>query len=197
MNQTLISAKNIVYERGKQKIIKGVSFLINEKELMYLCGPNGSGKTTLLRLLAKFILPTRGHIKYSENKKIGYVGHLSGIKNSLTVLENCKLACASNEIQFNSEYTAHLFDDMGFDLKQMQITLTETLSFGQRKRVAMICLCLRNADIWLLDEPFTGLDACAISYLQTFLDKQLEKGGSIVMASHTQPSIFHNKIELD
>ena len=174
----MLSAVDLNFERHFEPVFEPVSFDLGPCQLLALTGPNGSGKTTLIRLLAGLLTPTSGAVR-NEFDAMMYLGHEHGIKAELDVRENLRfsksLHGASGDVEASIE-------TMG--LKHVAHQAGRTLSAGQMKRAALARLVMINAPLWLLDEPYTNMDAQGVELVDCLLDKHLAGGGACVMATH-------------
>lgn len=195
MSYTSFRAVNLTCTRGRQCLVKNFSFNLKAGESLYLKGENGSGKTSLLRLLAGLREPEEGGI-YWGDKKIGlatetfrsnmlFLGHQNTLNPLLTPLENIKMSWGlEKNIILADSQIEEAFACLGFSLKALPCY---TLSVGQRRRVALTRLVLSQAKLWLLDEPFTGLDKAGTKIVENLMSAHLNQGGMIVYSSHLEP----------
>lgn len=175
--------------RGERSLFTELSFALSPGEIALITGANGAGKTTLLRVLAGLSVPEDGVVTWkgqnvrsisSELRSgIVYQGHLEGLKSDLTIVENLAF--------YRSLWAAEggiepLLDELG--LASSAEREVRYLSAGQRRRVALGCMRLRQADLWLLDEPLTNLDAAGTDIVAGWLDAHAEAGGTAVVATH-------------
>jgi ABC-type thiamine transport system ATPase subunit len=160
-----------------------------------VCGVSGIGKTTLLHLVAGLLTPTAGDLIWqnrsllfqkAEERPIAYLLQSHHIFDHLTVEENIKLGLYSLPLKQrpNCWRRLHpLIGECGLDpfLKQ-KATL---LSGGQKQRVALIRLLAQSQPIWLLDEPFNGLDTLTKGViLHHLLRWQQEIGATLLFTTH-------------
>lgn len=199
----MLEAVNLACERGDKRLFSGLSFQLGEGGLLFLHGPNGSGKTTLLRVLCGLAVPAEGEVhwqgrsihKLGEDYRahVSYLGHLNGLKDDLTALENLRfatgLAGPSASDQLISDTLARLGVEMCQDLP------TKMLSQGQKKRVALARFLLLKTRLWILDEAFTALDVRAVELLQTVLAEHTDHGGMAVLTTHQSVSIPARQIQ--
>ncbi|TFH12128.1 MAG: cytochrome c biogenesis heme-transporting ATPase CcmA [Nitrosomonadales bacterium] len=188
----MLKVSDLECVRGERSLFKDVNFSIEAGEFMQVNGPNGSGKTSLLRMLCGLSMPAHGEIRWCGNairsldeeyhNSITYLGHLNGVKDNLSALENLRIssALAGNEIDENKAYNA--LQRMG--LGGREILPVKILSQGQRRRVTLARLLVCSTVLWILDEPLVALDSAAVMLVQSILEQHLEKGGMIVMTTH-------------
>lgn len=180
--------------KGNSEIFSNLTFSVKARELLLLQGANGSGKSTLLRLLAGLATPSKGNIYFDRKRitdqlsvyrsQIGYIGHQAGIHLSLTPAENWALAAAMERPEHRHD-CQELIED--FELAAFFNKPCQFLSAGQRRKVALGMLILKDKPIWLLDEPLTALDSSSMTVFSKYLAKHLALGGMGIMATHIIP----------
>jgi len=175
----MLSASQIVFERYFEPVFLPVNFSLDGGELLLVTGANGCGKTTLIRVIAGILHPTSGVI---ENRfgQMAYIGHNLGIKDDLSVLENLRFMRDFNGVSERS--CEHIIRQAG--LGRVAEQQARTLSAGQRKRCALARLLLGDFRLWLLDEPYSNLDAEGIALVDAMLHQHLGSGGACVLATH-------------
>lgn len=176
--------------RSDHFLLRNVSFVLNSGQLLQIHGRNGSGKTTLLHLLAGLVLPESGVIqrlgrnidedKTEYRRQLFYLGHQSAVKASLTVRENLSWLGLLHGHAYTLSQLSELSNQLDLKLDQS----AESLSAGQRRRVALASLFYTSAKLWLLDEPFTALDKEAQAWVIERIDQQLTRGGCVILSSH-------------
>ena len=192
MSQSL-RLEDLTCIRSSRKLFSGLSLEVKPGELLRVRGANGAGKTSLLRMLCALMLPTQGQITWqgaplagqrSEfNRCLVYVGHAAAVKDELSPLENLldALALAGHP----STIPAAMQALVGAGLRGFERTPVRYLSQGQRRRSALARLALsHHAPLWVLDEPFSALDAAATAWLTDLMESHLQNAGLVVLTSH-------------
>lgn len=181
-----VTVENISYEIDGCALFKSVTHEFKQGECWQILGSNGVGKSTILRIIAGLLLPSQGKIDLSTNLLVqqpAYVGHAPHCKNELSVIDNLRWLLALYPSASRSDediYRALQY----WNILQYQNHSFRTLSAGQKKRVMLSWLLLRNASMWLLDEPFSALDQSAITRLWQEIHVFVENGGIVLFASH-------------
>jgi heme exporter protein A len=160
--------------------------------VLYLQGANGAGKTTLLRTLCGLSQPYAGSVGWNSesiaslaeeySKNVLYIGHLPGIKEDLTALENLQFSLALLGTEASNNQVTEVLTLLG--LRECLNLPTRMLSQGQKRRVVLARLWLQHLPLWILDEPFTALDAAATDLLKQRIESFANDGGMLVMTSH-------------
>jgi heme exporter protein A len=199
----MLDVSDLECTRGDRRLFTGLCFDLPPGTLLHVEGPNGSGKTTLLRAVCGLLQPQKGDIRWDgENirrlkedycRDVLYLGHLNGIKNDLTGLENLTVSATldGDEVQEGEVWTA--LKRMG--LAGFEDLPTRVLSQGQKKRVALARLPLSNARLWVLDEPFTALDKAAVELLQTLIAEHVAEGGMAIITTHQEVPLTSGQIQ--
>ena len=180
--------------RGDLELFKGINFSLQAGGLMQVRGPNGSGKTSLLRMLCGLSNPSAGEILWSGASirslngdyfaAMTYIGHLSGTKDDLTVIENLRISSALAGFEINDAQASEALEYMG--LGGREALPVKVLSQGQRRRVVLARLLVCKTSLWILDEPLVALDVMAVRLIQGLLEQHLKQGGIVVMTTHQE-----------
>ena len=191
MNSTTLVVEDLTTARGGRPLAEHLSFRVAPGEGMLLTGPNGAGKTTLLRTIAGFLKPREGTIRLkpaSETREFAehchYVGHLNGLRPSLTVKENL----AFWQRFYGGVADIDRLDDTleAFDIDHLDDIPAGYLSAGQKRRLGLARLTIADRPIWLLDEPSVSLDTASQVLLTTAVDQHLKQGGIVLAATHVK-----------
>lgn len=177
----LLVAKNLSKKMGKKILFEHIDFTLSPKTRIGLMGPNGSGKTTLLRILAKEVFPDLGTIKEADGIKIVYFDqHKMQLPDHISLKEALSpngdyISFRGQSIHVNGWCKRFLFSP---DLLNMPIG---SLSGGEKARISIAHLMLKQADILLLDEPTNDLD---IPTLESLEESLIDFPGAIVLITH-------------
>jgi len=180
-------AENLVLNRGGRPLLADISFVVGAGEALLLLGANGVGKTTLLRAVAGLLAPAAGSIRIeggdgerSVGEQCHYIGHLNGVKASLTVAENAA---------FWGRFLGRRLDRLdaaleAFGLAGLRDIPAAYLSAGQQRRLGLVRVLLAHRPIWLLDEPTVSLDLAAVEALTRVVGEHRAAGGLLIAATH-------------
>lgn len=192
INNHSLVVSNLAVVRGERMLFDKLNFELKNGTVLYLQGANGAGKTTLLRMLCGLTQPYAGSIDWNSesiaslaeeySKHVLYIGHLPGIKEDLTALENLQFSLALLGTEVSSTQATEALSMLG--LAKALNLLTRMLSQGQKRRVVLARLWLQQLPLWILDEPFTALDATATDLLKKKIENFANAGGMVVMTSH-------------
>lgn len=174
----LLTCENLKKSYTEKPLITDVSMSIHENDKIGFVGVNGTGKSTLLKLVAGVLEPEGGQITRSRELKAGYLAQNPPYKGELTVLQQA-MEYIDNAGQKVEEYQCRaMLNKLGFASYEMKM---ETLSGGQRKRVAMAALLSQDTNLLILDEPTNHMDNDIIEWLEAFLKAYR---GAIFMITH-------------
>lgn len=204
-----IEFRNVTYAYKRVPALDNLSFRIPENSIVGMIGANGAGKTTAIRLMIRYLQPDRGSILYKGqdiysllgknhmlhgkwncgNKKsrmqsgggypITYIPDLPVVFEELTVLEHLAFIGAMY-------HTEERIDDLTdlFELKAHLDKVPGILSKGTRQKLSIACALLREYEILLADEPFSGLDPKQISVLKERILEEKCKGKTVILSTH-------------
>ncbi|WP_421751535.1 ABC-F family ATP-binding cassette domain-containing protein [Croceimicrobium sp.] len=203
-----LSVENIAKAYGARKLFEGVSFGLAEGEKAALVARNGSGKTTLLRLLAGIEAPDTGRVTFRKGIRVEFLSQEPDLDPERSIIESVLAAenpMSKALIQYeealenmeDTESYQRAFDAMerlkAWDFEGQVRTVLgklglhqvkqkiESLSGGQKKRVALAKILISSPDLLILDEPTNHLDLDMIEWLETYLS---QKSMTLLMVTH-------------
>ena len=185
---------------GQFPALTGATMNIRQGEVVLIKGPNGAGKSTLLRLCAG-LLPMRSGTgtvlnfdlrtqRMELRAHIGLLGHRTGLYPDLTVRENLKFWASAYGANNTEVDKAMAFLGLKDRLGSVQV---QSLSEGQRRRTSFALLLIKRPSIWLLDEPYAGLDSNGRELVNSSILQAIELGSTVLIASHEIDKIGSNR----
>ncbi|MDQ6970971.1 MAG: ABC transporter ATP-binding protein [Mariprofundus sp.] len=183
----LLELEQIAVERGGSAVISDLSCSIHAGEITVVLGPNGAGKSSLLLAMAGLI-PVTGRLELNGkiletyaraelSRQVAWQGSLPPTEFGLTVKQRLALAAADPAIDVEITATE-------MDVAALLSRPLGELSSGERQRVELAALMLRDTPVWLLDEPTAHLDLKHQIHCITMLKQQAEAGRAIVTVLH-------------
>jgi heme exporter protein A len=178
-----ISVDNVAVIRGNRLVLRGLTVTARSGDVIWVRGANGCGKSTLLRLIAGLLYATAGSIQ--TEGRIALADENLALDANLTV-EKALMFWADMDGASAGGRGAALAD---MDLQALAQVPVRFLSTGQRKRASIARVLASKADIWLLDEPYNGLDSASCARLDQAITAHTANGGIVLVAAHQPPSI--------
>ena len=186
--ETILSIKNLSKRYGSVQALKDISFEIKKGHVYGILGPNGSGKSTTLGIVLNVVNKTSG--KYSwfggkmethdALKKVGAIIERPNFYPYMTAQENLRLVCKIKDISYAKiQEKLHL---VGLD--ERKDSKFSTFSLGMKQRLAIAATLLSDPEVLVFDEPTNGLDPIALIYLKELIQKEKEKGKTILITTH-------------
>ena len=185
---------------GQFPALTDATMNIQQGEVVLIKGPNGAGKSTLLRLCAG-LLPMRSGTgtvlnfdlrtqRMELRAHIGLLGHRTGLYPDLTVRENLKFWASAYGANNTEVDKAMAFLGLKDRLGSVQV---QSLSEGQRRRTSFALLLIKRPSIWLLDEPYAGLDSNGRELVNSSILQASELGTTVLIASLEIDKIGSNR----
>lgn len=188
-----LSTESLSGTRGERRLFADLNLHLACGQALWVRGRNGAGKTSLLRLLAGLATPAEGVVRWQGQdiqtlredyaRELLWIGHAVGLKDELSALENLHYLQRLRGQDTRLPALRDALAQMG--LAREARRPAGRLSQGQRRRVALARLFVPPAPaLWLMDEPFTALDAVAAERLSARLAGHLAEGGLLVYTTH-------------
>ena len=195
-----IEIKNLTVAYGENIALEDFNLDVEIRSLMALVGPNGAGKSTLIKTILKFLKQITGEIKIS-GKSLAYVPQRNSVDwdFATTLFDVVEMGCYGRVGLFkrvNKEEKVKVLkaiEQVGMlDFKDRQIS---ELSGGQQQRAFIARALVQEADIYLMDEPFQGVDSTTEKSIVNILKKLKSEGKTLIIVHHdlqTVPTYFES-----
>lgn len=181
---------------GKRTVVKGVSFEVNQGEIVGLLGPNGAGKTTSFYMITGLIKPNGGKIFLDDEeitdlpmfkrsqKGLGYLAQEASVFRKMSVEDNIMSVMEHTELskEQRKERLESLIAE--FRLEKVRKSYGIQLSGGERRRCEIARALAVDPKFILLDEPFAGVDPIAVEDIQHIIAKLKNKNIGIIITDH-------------
>lgn len=189
----LLEIKDLEVSYGIIKAIKGISFDVNEGEVIALIGANGAGKTTILHTITGLIMADRGTVQF-EGKEItkvpahkivgmgmAHVPEGRRVFANLTVLQNLKMGAYTRKDKNEIEKTLETVYTRFPRLKERQNQMAGTLSGGEQQMLAMGRALMSHPKIILMDEPSMGLSPIFVNEIFDIIQSVSASGTTVLL----------------
>ncbi|MCR3761725.1 ABC transporter ATP-binding protein [Clostridium felsineum] len=179
---------------GKNKAVDNLNFSINSGEIFGFLGPNGAGKSTTIKMITGIIKADSGSIKIdgldiTENpievkKKIGYVPDSPDMFLRLKGIEYLNFMADVYDV--TTEDRKARIDGLSkyFDMESALDDKIQSYSHGMRQKIVVMGALVHDPDVWILDEPMTGLDPKASYNLKEMMRKHADSGKTVFFSTH-------------
>lgn len=184
-----LTLKDIAKSINQKRLFTKLNVSLEAGQALRISGSNGSGKSTLLSILSGLTDADKGTVLW-QGEPINsstryqadccYIGHRNAIKAQLNTSEN--ISFYQKLFRLPKRDINHLLLQLG--LLEHADTLVKHLSFGQQRRLALSRLLLSKAKLWLLDEPYTGIDDEGRLFVDNLCLQHLQSGGLLVLSHH-------------
>ena len=177
--KALVQIVDLSCQRDHRDLFKPLNLAVPGGACIELMGPNGSGKSTLLRTLAGLHSQYQGRVMSAASV---YQGHRLGLDELLSPLENLAWFAGLQDQRLDRVQALEVLARLG--LLSEAHTACHRLSVGQQRRAAIARWLLAPHLLWLLDEPFNGLDVQSQALLNQLISEHCRGGGAVVCATH-------------
>ena len=175
-------------------VLNNLTFSVPDGEIVGLLGKNGVGKTTTLKLILGLLPIEKGTItlgKYSLDthplqykKRINYVSDNHGIYNNLTGKEYLNFIADMYEVSTETRTKIYAPLVKVFQVEKYLNQPIKKLSHGTKQKIAIISSLVNDPQLWVLDEPMTGLDVEAVQALKKIIKSRKDSQKSVLFSSH-------------
>ncbi|MDD2211788.1 MAG: ATP-binding cassette domain-containing protein [Clostridia bacterium] len=201
----LLKLQNISYQSENKSILKNISLKIDAGDYLSIVGPSGSGKSTFLKLCAHLLSPTEGKIifkgkdfrQYSPidlRRKIGYCAQTPCLFGD-TVEDNLSFPYLIRKEKVNLTRVQTLCSDFNLDFALLKKDV-QSLSGGEKQRIALLRTLLFLPEIFLLDEVTSALDVTNTLLVEKVISSLNQKGTTVLWVTHNleQSRKYANKL---
>ena len=199
---SVITAKNIRKDYSLKggfifKALRDINLAVDKGEVFTIVGHNGAGKSTLIKIIMGLTNPTDGNISIlntdttfnlpkNVKAKIGYIPETVNFYGNLTGMETMKFFGKLNNV-YNEKFFSGLLESVGI-LKAAGKKVI-AYSKGMRQRLAFAVSQIKNPDIFIFDEPTSGMDPSGINEFVLLVKSLHKEGKTIIMTSHILPEV--------
>ncbi|MDE3269318.1 MAG: heme ABC exporter ATP-binding protein CcmA [Pseudomonadota bacterium] len=186
----MLEAQKITKIFGARIVLRDVNFSLNVGQVLHVAGSNGTGKTTLLRIAVGLLHPDAGTInssipvshlcEYLATNMRAFFPHLTALDNILwwARLKNRELSLAKVSIALQKA-----------GIKFPKSLPVQYFSTGMLRKLHLARFMLSPASVWVIDEPFAGLDADGRASFSAAITAHVDDGGAVIVASHDERPI--------
>jgi len=180
-----LELQNLSAGYGLEEIIHKINLKLTEPSIYVVLGPNGAGKTTLFRAICGILRPFSGQVKLDEfdlfyskeaRQKVAYLSHLNALPEEMTVYNSLKYYA-----DIEGGDVEHVINILNLD--DLRNKKFSSLSQGQKKRVSVGKIFLRERELYLLDEPTSNVDPKISREIRQLL-AELSKNKFVLYSSH-------------
>ena len=194
VTQAAVAVERLEKTLGANKVLRGISFEAQPGEIFGLLGPNGAGKTTTLRIICTLLSPDAGHVSVlgfdtrtapaEVRRRIGVVTADIGVYPRLSARENVEYfarlcGLEGGDLARKVESVIERLD-MGSFAKQR----AESLSSGQKQKVAIARAIVHDPQVLMFDEPTSNLDVLASKVVRDFMVEAKGRGKCVIFSTH-------------
>lgn len=200
----MLQARQIECTRGNRRLFHDLSFRLEARQALHVRGENGSGKTSLLRMIAGLSPVEAGEVRWNDERiaargedyrgELVFLGHSNGLKDDLSAVENLEHALAlAGSCPGHEALRAALTQQGLGGVADLPVKL---LSQGQKRRVALVRLDFSaNKPLWILDEPFSALDAGSSARVGKAVAAHLQGGGVVLFTTHQEVALAGAQVQ--
>ena len=187
----MIEVQGLAKYFGRFSALRGLDLTVGAGEFIALFGRNGAGKTTFLRILAGLSHPSSGKVTITPEGTtrpryirgcIGYLSHNTSLYSDMTAVENLRFYARLMNVPSDEESLSRRITQVGLAGREREPV--RNYSRGMQQRLAIARAFLHDPGIFLLDEPFTGLDQAGSDFLKGYLMEAHAKGKTCLIALH-------------
>lgn len=182
------------YANSTVNAVDGISLELKSGEIFGFLGPNGAGKSTTIKCIVGILSVTEGDISICgesmrtspllAKKHIGYVPDQHTVYDKLTGIEYINFMADMYEVSASEREARLPYLADKFNMTDALSRPIKTYSHGMKQKISVICALMHDPDLWILDEPLTGLDPQASFELKSMMREHADKGKTVFFSSH-------------
>ena len=184
---SLLEIKNLSKTFDNKKILDNVNLEIEKGRIVGLLGKNGAGKSTLIKIINDLLTIDEGGVVLFKGKKIGLYSkeHISYLPERTYLDKSMKVSSVISYFKefyknFNEKKAYALLKDLNLD-SDVRIS---KMSKGMQEKLQLILVMSRDADLYILDEPLSGVDPATRDYILDTILSNFKEGSSIIISTH-------------
>jgi ABC-2 type transport system ATP-binding protein len=190
----MLELKDVTGGYTRKPVIKDLNFSIEQGELVGLIGLNGAGKSTTIKHIIGTLIPQKGEIRLNGvtlqediekyRSSFSYIPETPVLYEELTLKEHLELTAMAYGIDEKTlkERSGKLLEE--FRMEKRLNWFPSHFSKGMKQKVMIMCAFLVNPSLYIVDEPFIGLDPLAIQSLLDQMSERKQQGASVLMSTH-------------
>ena len=196
-----LEAENLCHRFGRRPLFSDISIAVGKGDVLLVTGPNGSGKSTLLRILSGFLNPTGGKVTLVENgERFGprHLFHAIGmctpemrLYEELTGWENLRFFADLRGMKDGGVRFRNILSEAG--LERARNSQVKVYSSGMKQRLKLLLASFHLPPVLYLDEPGSNLDQDGMTFVANIIDRQREKGITILATNDPAEYAYGNK----
>lgn len=184
---------DLAYDLPNRRLFSKIGFDTAEDALVIIEGQNGSGKSTLLKLILGLLKPSAGQVV--GNERIGFVPDSSS-NYFLGMTPKLLFHFLQEQFELEAAHCQALLDEMQAGLsfpRSLLDSKIQDLSLGEKKKVMLMAAWLLSPQLFVMDEPFSGLDEASLVYLKRLIEADLTAGKQFIIVTHDQKDLLAAK----
>ncbi|MFD1417964.1 ABC transporter ATP-binding protein [Companilactobacillus keshanensis] len=194
-----LELKELTGGYGQVSVLKKETFTVEDGQVVGLIGLNGAGKSTTIKHIIGLLTPRGGQIlidglSLQDNveeyrKKIAYVPEMPILYSELTLKEHINLTIMAYGLDHDKTWDKAHELLKTFRLDNKLDWFPQNFSKGMKQKVMIVCAFMTDARLFIIDEPFTGLDPLAVNDLLNIVEEKKQKGCSVLMSTHVLATV--------
>ena len=194
MTEAAVTVDRLRKTLGKNEVLRGISFVAGKGEIFGLLGPNGAGKTTTLRTICTLLAPDAGSINVlgfdtrsapqEVRRRVGVVTAEIGVYPRLSARENITYFAQLSEVADGDLRRRVDAVIERLDMSSFARQRAESLSSGQKQKVAIARAIVHDPPVLMFDEPTSNLDVLASKEIRDFMVESKGRGKSVIFSTH-------------